>query len=35
MGAGLLIGLLYAALNLAADLVCLWLDPRRMARVSA
>lgn len=35
MGAGLLIGLLYAALNLLADLVCLWLDPRRMARVPA
>jgi peptide/nickel transport system permease protein len=35
MGAGLLIGLLYAALNLAADLVCLWLDPRRMAWVPA
>lgn len=35
MGAGLLIGLLYATLNIVADLVCLWLDPRRMARVTA
>lgn len=35
MGAALLIGLLYAALNLAADLVCLALDPRRAARVVA
>lgn len=35
MGAGLLIGLLYATLNLVADLLCLWLDPRRTARVTA
>jgi len=35
MGAGLLIGLLYAVMNLLADLVCLWLDPRRSARLAA
>ena len=35
MGAGLLIAMLYAMLNLVADLLCLWLDPRRMARVAA
>lgn len=29
MGAGLLIGCVYASVNLAADLACLWLDPRR------
>ena len=29
MGAGLLMGLLYAVLNLLADLLCLWLDPQR------
>lgn len=31
MGAGLLIGLMYAGFNLLADLVCLRLDPRRQA----
>lgn len=35
MGAGLVIGLMYAVVNLAADLACLGLDPRRMARLSA
>jgi peptide/nickel transport system permease protein len=35
MGAGLLIGLLYAVMNLLADLVCLKLDPRRTARVQS
>jgi len=35
MGAGLMIGLLYAAANLIADLVCLTLDPRRAARAAA
>ncbi|MBM3628148.1 MAG: ABC transporter permease [Alphaproteobacteria bacterium] len=29
MGAGLLVGLAFALVNLAADLLCLWLDPRR------
>ena len=28
-GAGLVIGLAFAAVNLAADLACLWLDPRQ------
>lgn len=32
VGAGLAIGLMYASVNLAADLVCLKLDPRRAAR---
>ncbi|MBC7799484.1 MAG: ABC transporter permease [Gemmatimonadaceae bacterium] len=31
MGAALLMGLAYALLNLCADLLCLWLDPRRWA----
>lgn len=35
MGAGLVIGLMYAAVNLAADLACLRLDPRRAARRAA
>ncbi len=35
MGAGLLMGLLYAGLNLLADLLCLWLDPRRRAGLPA
>lgn len=35
MGAGLLTGLLYTTVNLVADLVCLWLDPRRSAQVAA
>ncbi len=35
MGVGLVIGLLYAIINLAADLLCLKLDPRRAARVTA
>ena len=35
MGAGLLIGMLYALVNLAVDLVCLKLDPRRAARLAA
>lgn len=30
-GATLVIGLTYVAVNLAADLVCAWLDPRRLA----
>ena len=29
MGAGILIGLLFAAVNLVADLACIWLDPRQ------
>jgi peptide/nickel transport system permease protein len=29
MGAGLLVGLSFAMVNLAADMLCLWLDPRR------
>ena len=33
MGAGLVMGLAYAVLNLFADLLCLWLDPRRRAFV--
>jgi peptide/nickel transport system permease protein len=32
-GAGLLLGLSYALLNLGADLLCLWLDPRRRGGV--
>jgi len=28
-GAGIVIGLAFAAVNLAADLACLWLDPRQ------
>lgn len=32
MGAALLIGMLYAAMNLLADLTCLQLDPRRRDR---
>jgi peptide/nickel transport system permease protein len=35
MGVALLIGLLYAVLNLVADILCLQLDPRRRARVAA
>lgn len=35
MGAGLGIGLLYAAVNLTADLACLALDPRHDARRAA
>lgn len=35
MGAGLVIGLLYAAVNLTADLACLALDPRHDARRAA
>jgi len=35
MGAGLLIGLMYAVVNLAADLLCLKLDPRRAERFAA
>jgi peptide/nickel transport system permease protein len=35
MGAGLVIGLIYAAVNLAADLICLKLDPRRAAGAAA
>lgn len=35
MGAGLLVGFLYAVLNLLADLLCLKLDPRRGHRVAA
>lgn len=31
MGAALVLGLSYALLSLVADLVCLWLDPRRRA----
>lgn len=34
MGAGLVIGLMYAGVNLAADLICLQLDPRRMQRAA-
>jgi peptide/nickel transport system permease protein len=33
MGGALLIGYLYAAISLASDLACLWLDPRRLAGV--
>jgi peptide/nickel transport system permease protein len=29
MGAGLLIGFAFAAVSLVADLLCIWLDPRR------
>jgi ABC-type dipeptide/oligopeptide/nickel transport system permease component len=29
MGAGILIGLMFALANLIADLACLWLDPRQ------
>lgn len=32
MGAGILIGLLFALANLLADLACLWLDPRQRLR---
>jgi peptide/nickel transport system permease protein len=35
MGAGLVIGFAYASVNLAADLLCLRLDPRRGARLGA
>lgn len=35
MGAGLVIGLLYAAVSLCADFACLWLDPRHDARRAA
>jgi peptide/nickel transport system permease protein len=35
MGAGLVIGLLYAFVNLAADLICLKLDPRRAEGAAA
>lgn len=35
MGAGLVIGLLYAAVNLSADLACVALDPRHDARRAA
>jgi peptide/nickel transport system permease protein len=35
MGAGLVIGLLYAFVNLAADLICLRLDPRRAEGAAA
>lgn len=35
MGTGLVIGLAFAAVNMFADLVCLWLDPRRSAKVTA
>lgn len=31
MGTGLVMGMVYAVLNLIADLLCLWLDPRRRA----
>jgi peptide/nickel transport system permease protein len=31
MGAGLAIGLAFAVVNLTADLLCLWLDPRGLA----
>ncbi len=34
MGAGLVMGMTFAVLNLLADLLCLWLDPRRRAGVS-
>lgn len=34
MGAGLVMGLAYTVLNLLADLLCLWLDPRRRAVVA-
>lgn len=34
MGAGLVIGLMYAGVNLAADLICLQLDPRRTQRAA-
>ena len=34
MGVGLVLGLLYSIINLAADLLCLKLDPRRAARVA-
>ncbi len=32
MGAGIIIGLMFALANLMADLVCLWLDPRQRLR---
>jgi peptide/nickel transport system permease protein len=32
MGAGIVIGLAFALMNLAADLACRWLDPRTAAR---
>jgi peptide/nickel transport system permease protein len=35
MGAGLVIGLVYAGVNLLADLACLALDPRQAARAAA
>ncbi len=35
MGAGMLIGMLYAVMNLLADLLCIKLDPRRAARMPA
>jgi peptide/nickel transport system permease protein len=35
MGAGLVIGLIYAAVNLAADLACFGLDPRQRRRLAA
>jgi len=35
MGAGLVIGLVYAGVNLLADLACLALDPRQAARFAA
>lgn len=31
MGAGMVVGLMYAAVNLLADLACIGLDPRRLA----
>ena len=35
MGVGLLMASLYALCNLVADLLCLWLDPRRRAGLQA
>jgi peptide/nickel transport system permease protein len=35
MGAGLLIGFAFAAVSLAADLLCLWLDPRGQREATA
>jgi peptide/nickel transport system permease protein len=34
MGAGILIGLMFALANLLADLACLWLDPRQRLRAA-
>jgi peptide/nickel transport system permease protein len=35
MGAGVIIGLMFAFANLLADIACLWLDPRQRLRGAA